>query len=84
MKTSNLVKTFHGEDYLEPRINQIVAWFFSVKAEIIIIVIIIVRFYGYENHTLRSETNFGSWKLFKNDETCFLFLVKSSFRSQDI
>ena len=34
--------------------------------------------------TLRSETIFGNWKPFKNDEKCFLFRLKSSFRSQDI
>ena len=34
--------------------------------------------------TLRSETIFGSWKLFKNDEKGFLFHVNSSFCSQDI
>ena len=33
---------------------------------------------------LRSETIFGSWKLFKNDEKGFLFHVNSSFCSQDI
>ena len=27
---------------------------------------------------------FDSWKVFQNDEKCFLFHVKSSFRSQDI
>ena len=27
---------------------------------------------------------FGSWKAFQNDEKCFLFHVKSSFRSQNI
>ena len=32
----------------------------------------------------QSETNFGSWKLFKNDEKGFLFHVNSSFCSQDI
>ena len=26
----------------------------------------------------------GNWKPFKNDEKCFLFYLKSSFRSQDI
>ena len=34
--------------------------------------------------TLRSETIFGSWKLFKNDEKGFLFHVNSSFCSQDM
>ena len=34
--------------------------------------------------TLRSEKIFGNWKPFKNDEKCFLFHLKSSFRSQDI
>ena len=28
--------------------------------------------------------NFDNWKPFKNDEKCFLFHLKSSFRSQDI
>ena len=32
--------------------------------------------------TLRSETVFDNWKTFKNDEKCFLFHLKSSFRSQ--
>ena len=27
---------------------------------------------------------FGNWKPFKNDEKCFLFHLKSFFRSQDI
>ena len=27
---------------------------------------------------------FGKWKLLKNDEKCFLFHLKISFRSQDI
>ena len=31
-----------------------------------------------------SETIFGSWKFLKSYEKCFLFHVKSSFRSQDI
>ena len=34
--------------------------------------------------TLSSETIFDYWKPFKNDEKCFLFHLKSSFRSQDI
>ena len=34
--------------------------------------------------TLRSETMFGGLKPLKNDEKCFLFHLKSSFRSQDI
>ena len=34
--------------------------------------------------TLRSESILGNWKPFKNDATCFLFNLKSSFRSQDI
>ena len=37
-----------------------------------------------KRRTLMSETNFGNWKPFKNDEKCFLFHLKSSFRSQDI
>ena len=32
-------------------------------------------------YTLRSDTIFGNWKPFKNDEKCFLFY---SFCSQDI
>ena len=32
--------------------------------------------------TLRSDTIFGYWKPFKNDEECFLFHLKSSCRSQ--
>ena len=32
----------------------------------------------------RSETIFGKWKPLKNNEKCFLFHLKSSFRSQDI
>ena len=35
-------------------------------------------------HTLRSETFFNNWKPFKNNQKCFLFHLKSSFRSQDI
>ena len=35
-------------------------------------------------NTLWSETIFGSWKLFKDDEKCFLFHLKSSFCSQNI
>ena len=34
--------------------------------------------------TLRSETTFGNWKPFKNDEKWFLFHLKSSSRSRDI
>ena len=34
--------------------------------------------------TLRTETIFGDWKPFESDEKCFLFQLKSSFRSQDI
>ena len=34
--------------------------------------------------TLRSKTFSGNLKLFKNDEKCFLFQLKSSFRFQDI
>ena len=34
--------------------------------------------------TLRSETIFDIGKSSKNDEKCFLFHLKSSFRSQDI
>ena len=34
--------------------------------------------------TLRSDTTFGNWKPFKNDEKGFLSHVKSSFCSQDI
>ena len=37
-----------------------------------------------QTRTLRSETSFGIWKLFKKDEKCFLFHLESSFRSQDI
>ena len=37
-----------------------------------------------QRSTLRSETIFGNWKPFTNDEKCFLFHLKSSFRSQDI
>ena len=32
----------------------------------------------------KSETIFDKRKPFKNDEQCFLFHLKSSFRSQDI
>ena len=35
-------------------------------------------------HTFRCETIFGNWKHFKYDGKCFLFHLKSSFRSQDI
>ena len=38
----------------------------------------------YSRRTIRSETIFGNWKPFKNDEKSFLFHLKSSFRSQDI
>ena len=34
--------------------------------------------------TVRSETIFGGWKLFKNDEKGFLFHVNNSFCSQDM
>ena len=34
--------------------------------------------------TLKSETIFGNWKLFKNYEKCFLFHLKGSSCSQDI
>ena len=34
--------------------------------------------------TLTGLTCFGNWKSVKNDEKCFLFYHKSSFRSQDI
>ena len=33
-----------------------------------------------ERPTLRSETIFSNWKLFKIDEKCFLFHLESSFR----
>ena len=38
----------------------------------------------YYRRTISSETIFGNWKSFKNDEKHFLFNVKSSFCSQDI
>ena len=31
-----------------------------------------------------SQTIFGNWKHFKNDEQCFLFHLRSSFRFQDM
>ena len=31
-----------------------------------------------------SETIFDNWKLIKNDEKCFLFYFKNSFRSQNV
>ena len=31
-----------------------------------------------------SETIFGNWNPFKNDEKCFLFHLQSSFLSKDI
>ena len=34
-----------------------------------------------KRRTLRSKTIFGKWKPFKNDDKCFLFHLKSSFRS---
>ena len=34
--------------------------------------------------TVKSDTITGNWMSFKNDEKCFLFHLKSSFRSQDI
>ena len=34
--------------------------------------------------TLRSETIFGNWKTFQNDEKRVLFHLKSSVRSEDI
>ena len=34
--------------------------------------------------TLRSEAIFGNWELFENDEKCFLYYLKCSFRSQNI
>ena len=37
-----------------------------------------------ERRTLRSVDIFGNWKPFKNDEKCFLFHLKSLFRSLDI
>ena len=37
-----------------------------------------------KRHALRFETILGNWNLFKNDEKCFLFHLKSSFRFQDI
>ena len=39
---------------------------------------------NHERRTLGAETIFGNWKSFKNDKKCFLFHLKSSFRSQDI
>ena len=33
-------------------------------------------------YTLRSETILGNLKHFKNDQKCFLFDLKSSFRAQ--
>ena len=36
------------------------------------------------NPEFRSDTIFGNWKLFKNDEKCFLFHLNSPFCSQDI
>ena len=41
------------------------------------------RDYYFYRCTLRSETTFGNWKPFTNDEKCFLFHLNSSFRSQD-
>ena len=37
-----------------------------------------------QRRTLRSETIFGNWKPFKNNDKCFLFHLKSSFCSPDI
>ena len=39
---------------------------------------------SYWRSTLRSDTIFGRWKSFKNNEKCFLFHLKSSFLSQYI
>ena len=38
----------------------------------------------FQRRTLRSETIFDNWKLFKNDEKYFLFHLKSSFRCKHI
>ena len=42
-----------------------------------------ILWYFLKAHS-RSEKSFGNCKLFKNDEKCFLFHLKSSFRSIDI
>ena len=42
------------------------------------------RDYYFYRRTLRSEIIFSNWKSFKNDEKCFLFYLRGTFRSQDI
>ena len=37
-----------------------------------------------DSHLPKKIIHLLQWQLFKNDEKCFLFHVKSSFRSQDI
>ena len=43
----------------------------------------LILWYFLKAHS-RSEKSFGNCKLFKNDEKCFLFHLKSSLRSIDI
>ena len=43
----------------------------------------IVHIYHLKAHN-QVWDNFGNWKPFKNDEKCFLFHLKNSFRYQDI
>ena len=42
------------------------------------------RDYYFYRCTLRSQTIFSNWKTFKNDEKCFLFYFRGTFRSPDI
>ena len=47
--------------------------------------VIILKFrLHHQRRTLRTDTTFGNWKPFKNDEKCLSFHVKSSFRSQGL
>ena len=56
----------------------------SLKWGSILKIPILCSFCWLQRRTLRSDTFFGKWKHFKNDEKCFLFHFKSSFCSQDI
>ena len=60
-----------------------------ILVEVYLVILILISFIltikkQILRHTLRSETIFYNGKPFKYDEKCFLFHLKSSFRSQDI
>ena len=56
--------------------NHFVHFFWNAKK--------FVHFLKSDSHFLEKNCYLLGWKRFKNDEKCFLFDLKSSFRSQDI